>query len=136
MKKIKLRTTTHDGTYEITNDIKQAVKESGVENGFCYVFIPHTTAALTITSFWDLAGLEDIQDTIDRLVPTRIDFKHQFDTPRDAAGHIKSSLIGISQLLIVEKGELVIGGSQGVFFLEFDGPRNREFYVKVTADSI
>lgn len=93
--------------------------------------IPHTTAALTITSFWDPNGFEDLQDEICRLVPTRIDFKHQHDTPQDAAGHVKSSLLGSSMTLIVHEGKVLLGHSQGIYFLEFDGPRKREFSVKV-----
>ncbi len=133
--KLPVQTTAHNSWHNITDDVKRIVAESGVESGFCFVFVPHTTAALTLTSFWDPAGLDDIQDAIDRLVPTRIDFKHQFDTPRDAAGHIKSSLISVEKLLVVEDGKLAIGGSQGIFFLEFDGPRKREVYVKVTHDA-
>ena len=129
-----LQTTEHNSVHEITQQVVQAVENSGIQSGCCIVFIPHTTAALTVTSYWDAAGLEDIQDTLDRLVPTRIDFKHQHDTPRDAAGHIKSSLVDVSKLFIVQDGKLAIGGSQGIFFLEFDGPRKREVYVKIMKD--
>lgn len=80
------------------------------------------------------AGFEDLQDEICRLIPTRIDFKHQFDTPQDAAGHVKSSMLGVSLSLIIADGKLLLGGSQGIYFVEFDGPRNREFYVKIQAD--
>ncbi len=129
-----LETTCHNSVHDITEQVKQAVADSGIQSGCCIVFVPHTTAALTITSFWDPAGFEDIQDAIDRLVPTRIDFKHQHDTPRDAAGHIKSSLIDVTQVLIVEGGKLALGGSQGIFFLEFDGPRKREVLVQVMGE--
>lgn len=127
--------TKSDDVLAITDTVKKAVQESGVLNGVCIVFIPHTTAALTITSFWDPKGFEDLQDEIKRLIPTRIDFKHQHDTPQDAAGHIKSSLIGISLSLIVHEGKLLLGHSQGLYFLEFDGPRKREFFVKVIEDN-
>lgn len=132
--KIPVETTAHNSTHEITEQVRQAVADSGVQSGICVVFVPHTTAAITVTSFWDLAGLEDLQDEIGRLVPTRIDFKHQFDTPRDAAGHVKSSLLNVSETFIVENGGLTVGGSQGIFFLEFDGPRKREVYVKVLGE--
>lgn len=62
------------------------------------------------------------------------DFKHQHDTPQDAAGHIKCALLGVTETFIVHNGKLLLGGSQGIYFLEFDGPRNREFYVKVVED--
>lgn len=127
--------TKRDDVFAITDTVKKAVQDSGVRSGLCIVFIPHTTAGLTITSFWDPKGFEDLQDEIKRLVPTRIDFKHQHDTPQDAAGHIKSSMIGITLTLIVEEGKLLLGHSQGLYFLEFDGPRKREFFVKVIGDN-
>ena len=117
--------------YDISAQVKQFVGESGIQEGLCVITIPHTTAALTITSFWDPNGFEDLQDEICRLVPTRIDFKHQHDTPQDAAGHVKSSLLGSSMTLIVHEGKALLGHSQGIYFLEFDGPRKREFSVKV-----
>jgi len=128
---IPVQTTKHNSFHEVTKQVRAAVCSSGIKDGLCLVFIPHTTASLTVTSFWDQNGLEDIQEEISRLIPTRIDFKHQYDTPRDAAGHVKSSLLDISELFIVENGELVLGGSQGIFLLEFDGPRKRQIYIKV-----
>jgi secondary thiamine-phosphate synthase enzyme len=122
--------TTANGAYDITAVVRDAVLASQVEEGLCLVFVPHTTAGLSITSFWDPKGLEDIHDDLNRLVPTRIDFKHQFDTPQDAAGHIKSVLVGVSLTLIISEAKLLLGHSQGIFFNEFDGPRQREFLVK------
>ena len=80
-------------------------------------------------------AFDDIMDETNRLVPTRIDFKHQFDTPQDAAGHIKSSLFGVSLSFIISEGKLMVGHSQGVFFMEFDGPRKREYFIKILADA-
>lgn len=118
----------------LTDDVKTFVTESGVEEGQCIIFTPHTTAGLTITSFWDPRGFEDIQDEICRLIPTKINFKHQHDTPQDAAGHVKSSLIGVSLALPIHQGKLVLGHSQGIYFLEFDGPRKREYFVSVLGE--
>lgn len=87
-----------------------------------------------ITSFWDPNGFEDIQNEVCRLIPTRIDFKHQHDTPTDAAGHVKSTLIGVDLPLIIHDGKLLLGSSQGIYFLEFDGPRKRSFYVQVMGE--
>ena len=126
--------TTFRGVVDITDLIKKFISESGVKTGTCTIFTPHTTAGLTITSYWDKAGFEDLQDEICRLIPTRIDFKHQFDTPQDAAGHIKSSLIGVTLQLIIHDEKLLLGHSQGIYFLEFDGPRNREYFVKLQPD--
>ncbi len=118
----------------LTDTIKKYVEDSGIKNGQCVVFTPHTTAALTITSFWDPRGFEDIMDEIDRLIPTKINFKHQHDTPQDAAGHVKSSLIGVSLSIPIQEGKLILGHSQGIYFLEFDGPRNREYSVSLLGE--
>ena len=126
--------TTDNAAYEITETVREAVAASGVTSGICVVFVPHTTASLSITSFWDKKGLEDVHDDINRLVPTRIDFKHQFDTPQDAAGHVKSVIVGVSLTLIIDNGAPLLGHSQGIFFNEFDGPRSRQFFVKCTND--
>lgn len=119
---------------KLTDDVKAFVAESGITEGQCIVFTPHTTAGLTITSFWDPRGFEDIQDEICRLIPTKINFKHQHDTPQDAAGHVKSSLIGVTLALPIHEGKLVLGHSQGIYFLEFDGPRKREYFVSVLGE--
>ena len=133
LKKFKIQ-TTHNDVVSLTADIKEFVENSGIQEGVCVVCTTHTTAALTITSFWDPRGFEDIQDEICRLIPTRIDFKHQHDTPQDAAGHVKSSLVGVNMTLPIHEGKLLLGHSQGIYFLEFDGPRKREYYVKVISD--
>ena len=133
LKKFEI-TTDHGDVHEITETIKQYIADSGIKEGSCTVFTPHTTAAVAVTSRMDPDGFDDIREEISRLIPTRIDFKHQFDTPSDAAGHIKSTLIGITLTFIITEGNLLLGGSQGIFFLEFDGPRNRQYYVKAVAD--
>ena len=114
----------------ITADVNEMVASSGVKEGLCVVSVPHTTAALVITSFWDPRGLADLMDEIDRNIPTRVSYKHQ-DSPYDASGHVKSAMIGSSATLIIHEGKLVLGSSQGLVFVEFDGPRPREFYVQI-----
>ena len=133
LQKFKIETKERD-VVALTSDIRAFVENSGIQEGTCIVYTPHTTAALTITSFWDPNGFLDLQDEICRLIPTRIDFKHQHDTPQDAAGHVKSSLIGVNMALPIHEGKLLLGHSQGIYFLEFDGPRHREYYVKVVSD--
>lgn len=123
--------TQKDDVFDITEEVRKYANESGVQEGIVVVYTAHTTASICVTSKMDLAGFDDLRDEINRLIPTRIDFKHQFDTPSDAAGHIKSSLIGVSMTFIITGGKLLLGGSQGIYFLEHDGPRKRSYYVKV-----
>ena len=123
--------TTRNGVFEITEQVRSAVSASGVQEGIAVVMVPHTTAGVTIISFPDPLGLEDVNDEIIRLIPTRIDFKHQHDTPQDAAGHVKSVLVGASLPVIVSEGKLALGHSQAIYFFEFDGPRQRKFNVQV-----
>lgn len=127
-------TTKYNDIYDITECVKKTVEESGVKEGTCIVYNPHSTAGITVFSPWDPDGFTDLDEEIRRLIPTKVDFHHQHDTPQDAAGHIKSALMGISTSFIVTRGELLLGGSQGIYFLEFDGPRDREYYIKIQAD--
>lgn len=127
--KKKLETSFRSCT-SITADVGAIVAESGVKEGICTISVPHTTASLAITSFWDPRGLEDLMDEIDRNIPTRVSYKHQ-DSPYDASGHVKSAMIGSFASLIIHGGGLVLGSSQGLVFVEHDGPRPREFYVQI-----
>ncbi len=133
LKKFEI-TTTYNGIHDITENVKKAVEESGVKEGTCIVYNPHSTAGVTVFSPWDPEGFKDLDEEIRRLIPTKVDFRHQHDTPQDAAGHVKSSLLGVSISFIVTEGKLLLGGSQGIYFLEFDGPRNREYFVKIQSD--
>ena len=128
---IALTTPPGDALVDITAQVRAAVEKTGVRSGLCVLVVPHTTAAITINSALDAATPQDIIDDLRRLVPTRVDFKHQYDTPADAAGHIKASLIGHSLTLIIENGALLVGSSQSVLFYEFDGPRERRVHLKV-----
>lgn len=123
-------TTTFRSCTSITAEVNELVAQSGVKDGICLVSVPHTTASLVITSFWDPRGLDDLLDEIDRNIPTRVSYKHQ-DSPYDASGHVKSAMIGSSASLIISGGKLILGSSQGLVFVEHDGPRPREFYVEI-----
>ena len=111
--------------------VQGAIDESGVQAGLCAIVVPHTTAGITINSGLDPATPNDILADLKRLVPTRVDFEHQYDTPADAAGHIKATLVGHSVTLVIEGGKLLLGHSQSVMFYEFDGPRQRRIQVKI-----
>lgn len=130
LKKFDISTEKED-VFDISEQVKSCVAESGIQEGVCVVYTAHTTAGICTSSKMDPAGFDDLRDEINRLIPTRIDFKHQFDTPSDAAGHVKSALVGVSLSLVVTGGKLLLGSSQGLYFLEFDGPRHRCFFVKV-----
>lgn len=131
---IKLKSNKRQEWINLTDDVRTIVEQSGVQEGTCIVYNPHTTGGLFVNSYLDPNTPEDVLEQWDRLVPTRVDFYHQFDTPSDAAGHVKSVLMGTEAIFIVRKGELVIGHSQGIVFAEFDGPRKRNVHVKVISD--
>lgn len=123
--------TSRSGLIDITDQVAAALGETGITDGIALVSVPHSTASITVVSPWDVLGLEDVHDEIVRLVPTRIDFKHQYDTPQDAAGHVKAAIVGHSRCFFVEEGKLGLGHSQKIYFWEFDGPRKRSVQVKV-----
>lgn len=131
LKLVSLETPRGDSLTDITAQVREVVRESGIQSGLCALVIPHTTAAITLNSTLDSTTPTDIINEVRRLVPTRIDFLHQYDTPSDAAGHIKASLIGHSALVIIENGDLLLGGSQSILFYDFDGPRSRKVQVKL-----
>ncbi len=133
MKKENLR-TEFEGAYNITEQIQAAVAQSGIVSGLCIIYCCHTTAGLMITSPKDKRVLRDFIDELNKLVPARNDFLHTYDSPYDAAGHVKCGIIGNTLTLIVDNGKVLMGGGQGVVFIDFDGPRNRNYYIKVISD--
>lgn len=123
--------TPGNGLHDITDAVTAAVGQSTVRNGIVLVSVPHSTAAITLVSPWDPLGLEDVHEELCRLIPTRIDFKHQHDTPQDAAGHVKAAIVGHARSLILHEGCLTLGHSQRIYFWEFDGPRQRSVEIQV-----
>ena len=130
-KKLELKTSKRQELIVITDAVEELLFENDLKEGLVLLFCPHTTAGLTVNSYLDPATAADLIHEIDRIVPTRTDFTHIFDTPSDAAGHIKASIIGGQIFLILEMGKVQLGSSQGIFFWEFDGPRRRQVYIKV-----
>lgn len=133
LKELNVETPAGDALIDITAQVKELVAESGVTAGICALIVPHTTAAITLNSGLDPATPADILADIKRLVPTRVDFVHQYDTPADAAAHIKATLVGNSITLAIDGGELLVGWSQFILFYEFDGPRKRTVQLKIIA---
>lgn len=127
---IKLE-TEKNGVYDITPKLKELVEASGVKDGVCVISCPHTTAGICNHSFWDPKGWYDMMDDINKAIPTRVDFKHDSDGYSDAAGHVKSAIMGTNMVRIIDDGKLVLGSSNGVLFAEFDGPRSREVWVQI-----
>ena len=115
----------------ITDDIKKIVEESKITEGICVLYNPHTTSGLTLNSRMDPRTATDLVEEIDRVIPTRVDFHHVFDTPSDASGHIKTSIVGNDLSIPISDSKLLLGSSQGIFFWEFDGPRERRVHVKI-----
>ncbi len=113
---------------DVASRVKEIVARSGVREGICYVFVPHTTAGITINEDADPDVARDILAQLERMIPTQGDYYHR---EGNAPAHIKSSLVGCSQALLVEDGRLVLGTWQGVFLCEFDGPRQRTVLVEV-----
>ena len=130
-KQIDLKTTKRHDWINLLAEVQQVVDESGIKEGLCLVYNPHTTAGLFVNSYLDPMTPKDIIEEWDRIIPTRYDFNHQVDTPSDAAGHVKSAMMGIENSFIVHEGKLMLGHSQGIVFTEFDGPRKRKVFVKV-----
>ena len=128
---IDIETPPGESLVDITAPAQAAVSASGVMDGLCALIVPHTTAGITVNSGLDPATPDDILFELRRIVPTRVDFAHQYDTPADAAGHIKAALVGHSVVLPIAGGKLLLGGSQSVLFCEFDGPRSRKAQIKI-----
>jgi len=115
---------------DITDRVRAAVRASGVASGVARVFVPHTTAAVTINENADPAVIHDILADLDRLIPR--DQPYYRHGEGNSASHLKSSLLGSCQTLLVDNGSLVLGTWQGIYFCEFDGPRTRRVHVQVT----
>ncbi len=116
---------------DITDPLEALLREQGFRDGLCVVFVPHTTAAVTINENADPDVLRDITAAMGKLVPADGSYRHR---EGNADAHVKASLFGASETLIVEGGRLVLGTWQSVFFCEFDGPRTRKALVKFMAD--
>ncbi len=129
MIEINVKTTKAQQFVNITGDVVKMVADSGVKEGEVMVYVPHTTAGVTINESADPDVVRDIIVTLDKLIPVRGDYHH---AEGNSHAHIKSSLMGCSQRIIISEGRLVLGTWQGIFFCEFDGPRSRRVYISVT----
>ncbi|KPJ53221.1 hypothetical protein AMJ39_05465 [candidate division TA06 bacterium DG_24] len=112
---------------DVTRKVERALRSASVNDGLVCVYVPHTTAAVTINENADPSVSEDIQKMLTELIPFNGGYRH---TEGNSAAHIKASIVGSSELVMVENGELVLGTWQGIFFCEFDGPRRRKLWIK------
>ncbi len=113
---------------DITSDIRKAVRSSDILEGLCMVYVPHTTAAITINESADPSVAIDIMMVLNEVIPWKADYRH---LEGNSPAHIKSTLVGASEVIAIENGSLVLGTWQGIFFCEFDGPRTRSVHMRL-----
>ena len=123
--------TDKEGFYNVTENVKKAIEQSGVKNGIVVVHCTHTTAGMTINENADPNVVKDMLFSLDKTFPHRPEFRH---AEGNTTAHIKSSFMGNSVTVPVENGKMVLGMWQGIYFCEFDGPRNRKYVVKVISE--
>lgn len=123
-----VKTHSRTSMIEITSKVAELVSKSGIKSGLCTVFIPHTTAGVTINENADPDVVTDILKKVNEVIPFDDGYLH---SEGNSAAHIKASLFGFSQQLIIENAKLVLGTWQGIYFCEFDGPRNRTVHIKI-----
>ena len=116
---------------DITAEIQDAVLSADIGQGLCMLYVPHTTAAITINESADPSVKEDILMIIDKIIPWKAGYRH---LEGNSPAHIKSTLVGASELIAIENNRLVLGTWQGIFFCEFDGPRTRKVHVRLIAE--
>lgn len=130
MKMFKVKTHSRAEFVDVTGTVQRAVAQSGVSDGMCYVYVPHTTAGITINESADPAVQADILDKLEELAPRSPRYRH---LEGNADSHIKTSLMGSSAVIPVESGRLTLGTWQAIYFCEFDGPRSRSLLVQVVS---
>jgi secondary thiamine-phosphate synthase enzyme len=128
MKSISLRTKSREELIDITSEVKKAVAASGIADGVCYIYTPHTTAAITINENADPDVRRDILKGLAHLDLESVRFDH---SEGNSPAHLKSSMLGCSEIVFVENTSLCLGTWQGIFFCEFDGPRTRKVYINI-----
>lgn len=116
---------------DITEKVQEVLKEADIVSGVCYLFVPHTTAAITINEGADPSVQHDIQTLLHKLIPFDADYHHR---EGNSSAHIKTTLTGISHSIFIDEGRLVLGTWQSIFFCEFDGPRHRRVALKFISD--
>ena len=128
MEVLKLKTDRRTQLVDVTELVQRAVAKEGVASGVCYVYVPHTTAGVIINEHFDPDVASDVEGVLDRLVARSGAYRH---SEGNSDSHAKAALVGTSQVIFMDGGKLALGQWQGVFFCEFDGPRERKIWVRV-----
>lgn len=128
IKTLSVKTSTREEFVDIRMEVEKIVKESGVKNGVCYLYVPHTTAGITINEGADPSVRKDIINALKKIAPYGAGYAH---VEGNADSHIKATLVGSSVTIFIEGGRLILGQWQSIFFCEFDGPRTRKVYLKI-----
>ena len=132
MEVLRVKTGRRTQLVDVTQQVERVVAAAGVVSGVCYLYVPHTTAGVMINEHFDPDVATDLEGVFERLVPRSGPYRH---SEGNSDSHAKAVLAGTSQMIFVEQGKLVLGQWQGVFFCEFDGPRERKMWVKVLGDA-
>jgi secondary thiamine-phosphate synthase enzyme len=132
MEVLRVKTGRRTQLLDVTEQVERAVAAAGVVSGVCYLYVPHTTAGVMINEHFDPDVATDLEGVFERLVPRSGPYRH---AEGNSDSHAKAVLTGTSQMIFVQHGKLVLGQWQGVFFCEFDGPRERKLWVRVMGDS-
>jgi secondary thiamine-phosphate synthase enzyme len=130
---LNVRTSRRTEMQDVTDKIAAAVHDCGCGSGVCHLYVPHTTAGVTINEGYDPAVAHDIETAFDRLVPRVADSAH---AEGNSDSHIKTALVGSSETIWFSGGKLALGRWQAIFFAEFDGPRSRELHIKIVPDAL
>ena len=126
---LSVKTRERTELIDITSDINKLIQKSGADQGLCMIFVPHTTAAVTINESADPSVKSDILTILNQVIPWEANYRHM---EGNSPAHIKATLVGSSELIAIENRRLVLGTWQGIFFCEFDGPRNRKVNISMT----
>lgn len=124
---LTVKTSSKTELIDITAEVEKMIQAEGIDHGLCFLFVPHTTAAVTINEHADPSVKSDILMVLNKIVPWNEAYRH---LEGNSPAHIKASMIGASEMIAVERGRLSLGTWQGVFFCEFDGPRSRKIHVR------
>jgi secondary thiamine-phosphate synthase enzyme len=130
METVNVKTQRRTQLLDVTDLVRRVVEKAGVQDGVCYVYVPHTTAGVIVNEHFDPDVATDLEGVFDRLVPKSGPYRH---SEGNSDSHAKTALVGTSQMIFVEGGKLALGRWQGIFFCEFDGPRERKMWVKLVA---